>query len=310
MAALTPRIVVLLALAPSLGAHAISVSVGEATLEDRTISLRVRIPRYEAEHLTRSGDGAEKVAAAFRFAEASIVSRSCALNGEEFLCQLQYAFQAAPPESLAAEVTLARVTVPNHMHILRCKRGSVERQSIFDRTFEKDVIDFRQPSRLAVWSQGMRLGAFQVAVQPALLVLLFTIALLRAPWTYLAVLGPAFLIILPDRFYATPAFFELATGMAIAYLALEARFFPDAALRWLPLALVGAVEGAALAVLARPTGSSAVAYASGNLLAQAAVMALGIAVARFWAPIRRPGTFVLLAALGLLETAWIFVNRF
>lgn len=292
--------------------HAISVSTGEAKLEKRDLFLTVKIPPYEAEHLGKSGGGtaAEAVGRAFSFPGARLLAQSCTGESGEMVCLLNFLFEQTPGEKVEAEVRLARETVPNHVHILRIKRGGVERQTIFDRTFERESIDFHEPSALETWSKGMQLGAGQLLYQPLLLAMLAAIALVGQPWVYVPVSVAAFLTVLPDKFYATPAFFELASAIGIAYFALEGYFFPKAKGRWMPLAIMGAVEGAALAVLARPTASAAVSYGLGNILAQSVILlaALGIAskVPESW----KRYAVLALALLGAVSTTSILLWRF
>lgn len=301
----------------SLWAHAISVSTSEGKLSQRDLFLTIRIPNYEAEHLGRNGGGtaADAVARAFQFSGARLLGQSCTGGNGEVVCLLNFLFSSAPGEKLEAEVHLARETVPNHVHILRIRRdaadgSSIERQTIFDRTFEKEVIDFHEPSALETWAKGARLGAGQLLYQPLLLAMLFTVALLGRPWIYVPVAALAFLTVLPDKFYATPAFFELASAIGLAYFAAEGYYFPQAKGRWMPLALLGAVEGAALAVLARPTASAAVSYGFGNLLAQGLVLALAALVAQRIGEVPRRRLLLLLLGLGVLAAGYIFFSRF
>ncbi len=305
MAAFLQSLTALFLLATLASAHSISVSVGEGKIEGDTLTLSLRIPRYEAEHL-----GQAQAAAAFRFRDATITAQACAFEADEFRCQFTYRFSQPVGERLEAEVQLARVTVPNHVHILHLSRAGVQRQAIFDRAFERDTLDFHQSSMAETASRGARLGAAQLLFQPVVLVLLATIGLLKRPWVYLAASAVSFLAVLPDRFYATPGFFELAGAVAIAYLAIERLAFPDAAPHWLAFALIGAIEGAGLAVLARPTAAAALSFGAGNLLLQAFLSLLAWQLARGWGKRWWRGTFAALAAFGILESLWIYVKRF
>ncbi len=295
----------------SVWPHAISVSTGEGKLEDRTLTLTVKIPPYEAEHLGKSGGGtaAGTVGRAFVFSGATRTAQTCTGQSGEMVCLLSFSYPTPPGESLDAEVRLARETVPNHVHILRIKRNGIDRQTIFDRTFERETINFHEPSELETWTKGMQLGGGQLLYQPLLLALLAALALVGRPWIYLPVSAAAFLTVLPDKFYATPAFFELATAIGVAYFALEGYFFPNAKGRWMPLAILGAIEGAALAVLARPTASAALSYGFGNLLGQA--LLLGAAV---WSAPKLPsrirrGALLASAAAGLGAALWIALRK-
>jgi hypothetical protein len=292
-------------------AHAISVSVAEGTLDGRALDLKLRIPRYEAEHLGKQGGtAAEAIARAFRFAGAQAVAQSCTGDGGDLVCLMSFGYAVTPGEKLEAEVRLARETVPNHVHILRVKRGGVERQAIFDRTFEREAIDFHQATGFETWMTGVRLGAGQLLYQPVLVALLLTMALVGRAWVYAPVLAASFLVVLPDKFYATPAFFELATAIGVAYFAVEGYFFPEARGRWIPLAVLGALEGAALAVLARPTGNAAVSYGFGNWAAQAGMLAAAVWGVRRMAVVWRRYVLLALAIGGGAVAIGIAVSRF
>lgn len=292
--------------------HAISVSTGEAALTGRELRLTVKIPPYEAEHLgkTKAGTAAEAVGRAFTFAGARLIAQSCTGESGEMVCLLSFLYEELPGEKLPAEVRMARETVPNHVHILRIKRDKAERQTIFDRTFEKEAIDFHEASALETWSKGMQLGAGQLIYQPLLLAMLLTIALIGRAWTYVPATMVAFLTVLPDKFYATPAFFELASAIGVAYFALEGYFFPDAKGRWIPLAVLGAVEGAALAVLARPTASAALSYGCGNILAQCLILLAAATIAVKMPAAGKRYALIALALLGAGSTATILLWRF
>jgi hypothetical protein len=212
---------------------------------------------------------------------------------------------------LRTSVTLARATVPNHVHILRFTRaGANLRQAVFDRSFESELVDLHQPTTIETWWKGLRQGASQVFFQPLLLLLLLTMGLLQRPTSYSLAAALAFLVILPDRFYATPGFFELATAVTIAYLGAEYLLFPDAKQRWAIFALIGLIEGASLAVLTRPSGSSAFPFATGNLLVQLALSHLPLLFSRNWKATQLRIYFGAVTAIGVIWSIWVFVKRF
>jgi hypothetical protein len=151
------------------------------------------------------------------------------------------------------------------------------------------------------------MGFVQLAYQPILIALLLFIG---RPIPYTAAAAAAFLVILPDRFYAVPGFFELATAISLSYLALEQIYFPDGAAKWAIFAFIGLLEGTALAILARPTGPGAIAFGAGNLIASLSITLLA---ARFSRNI--PATVMrrlqwAFAALGVIWSIWVFVKRF
>jgi predicted PurR-regulated permease PerM len=283
-------------------AHSISVSTSEAKLEGKNLSLNIRLPRYEVEHLPEAG-----LAAAFRFTGTRLEASQCKPVENELLCELNYTFPELPSEKLEAQVTLARITVPNHVHIMKLSRGPVNRQAVFDRTFEQEQIDFHELARTEVWWRAARMGFTQLLYQPILVALLLILFL---PLPYIAGATAAFLIVLPDKFYATPGFFELATAISLSYIAIEHLFFPKAEGKWIVAAVIGAIEGTALAILARPTGQGAVAFGAGNLIA---ALALSLFATRFSRNIPEPWSrriFWAFSALGVIWSIWVFIRRF
>lgn len=296
------RSAMLLCLAASLNAHSISVSTSTATLNEKALSVELRIPKYEAEHTTPAA-----IAGTIRFDRANLAQSDCQPNGQELVCRIEYQFAALPGELIEANVTLARVTVPNHVHIMRFLRGTTVRQAVFDRTFENERIDLHEIGKAELWSRAARMGFTQLLYQPILILLLLVVS---RPVPYIAAAAASFFVVLPDNFYAIPGFFELATAVSLCYLALEYLWFPNASGKWALLAAIGALEGAGLAILVRPTGPGAVAFGTGHLAACLLVSLLGAHFSRnipdgwmrriMWA----------LAGLGAIWTIWVFVKRF
>ncbi len=297
-----PRLTLSLLLAAIGWGHSISVSTSDGVVEDRTMRLTMRIPLYEVERLPQ-----EKLVAAIQIEGAKLTAADCQPVETDLSCQLVYEFPTIPAERLAATVTLARVTVPNHVHIMKLTRNGVTRQAIFDRTFEREQIDFHEIAKAEIWWRAARMGFVQLGYQPILLLLLLIIP---RPLAYLIGAVAAFFLVLPDRFYAPPGFFELATAMALVYLALEYLFFSEAGGKWIFCALIGAIEGSALAVLARPAGAGAVAFGSGNLLAAFTLSFLAHHFSRNISARWMRMLMWALAALGAIWSIWVFVKRF
>lgn len=285
-----------------LDAHAISVSASDATLNGTALTIDLKIPRYEAEHTSH-----DALIKAFRITGAQPGESSCKTVDAEIVCDIRFNFPSQPGEVIEANVSLARVTVPNHVHIMRLHRGNTMRQAIFDRTFEDERIDMREIGQLEVWWRSARMGFTQLIYQPVVLLLLILIS--RPGW-FLTGASVAFLAVLPDRFYAVPGFFELATSISVTYLAIEHLFFADASGKWLLAATIGALEGTALAVLSRPSGPGALPFGAGNLLA---CFAVTLFASRFSRNIPAPWMRKILWALtatGALWSVWVFVKRF
>jgi predicted PurR-regulated permease PerM len=296
------RSVMFLCIAASLQAHSISVSTSTATLEGQSLSIALRIPKYEAEHTTPAAIGS-----AMRFNNAKLTHFDCNPVDQELLCKLAYTFATPPGELIEANVTLARVTVPNHVHIMRFLRGATTRQAVFDRTFENERIDLHEVGKAELWSRAARMGFTQLLYQPILILMLLLVA---RPLSYLAATTAAFLILLPDTFYAIPGFFELATAISLTYLALEHLWFPNASGKWLLAAAIGALEGAGLAILARPTGPGAVAFGAGNIAASLLVILLANRFSRNISDLWLRRIMWALTGLGAIWSIWVFVKRF
>lgn len=291
----------------SLSGHSISVSTSEGKITGSTVQLELKIPRYEAEDILKAGADA---GLSVRFPGTKLTQKSCSMVGEEYRCQLAFASSTEIPEKVRVEVDLARLTVPNHIHILRLERSGVARQGIFDRTFESDQIDFHETGKGEQYWRTVRQGALQLGLQPLLLLLLVTIGLCFRPTWYVVGGLAAFLVVLPDKFYATPAFFELATALGVSYLAMEQWWFPNAGARWAPALVIGAMEGAGLAVMARPSGEMAVSYGLANLAAQALVSLLVWRFTRTYRSRISSPVWATILATGVIWTIWVFVKRF
>ncbi len=296
------RLTLSLFLAMVASGHSISVSTSEGVLEDRTLRLTLRIPIYEVENVPQS-----RLTAAIEITGATLKATDCKPVDTELICQLAYEFPFAPGERIDAAVTLARVTVPNHVHIMKLSSKNVTRQAVFDRTFEHEQIDFHESAKAEIWWRAARMGFVQLGFQPILLLLLLIIP---RPLAYLLGATAAFFLVLPDRFYAPPGFFELASAMALVYLAFEYLFFPKASGKWVFCALIGAIEGTALAVLARPTGAGAIAFGSGNLLASFTLSFLALHFSRNISERSMRILMWALSALGIIWSIWVFVKRF
>jgi hypothetical protein len=303
------RLSALLFLALAAQGHSISVSTSEGLIEGTVLDLHLRMPKYEADHIPKGPNGAPNFPSAFLIANATFQTIQCNPLGDNLNCHLSYQFQNNPPDDLAVNVTLARITVPNHVHIMRLTRAGMQRQGVFDRTFEQETFHFGRAGYWQGWWRGARLGLSQLLYQHLLLLLVLAIGILSVPAAYVAVAGAAFFLVLPDQFYAPPAFFELAAALALLYLAVEARFFPNANGRWVVAAAIGLLEGAALAVLARPAGLDAVAFGTGNLVGQALLCALG---SRFLRKLRSRSPqhlATVLIAVGTFALLWMIALR-
>ena len=55
---------------------------------------------------------------------------------------------------MEVECTFARVTVPNHVHLLHASKGDKGDQAVFDFTYTSAEMRFRPPTQFEIWSRA------------------------------------------------------------------------------------------------------------------------------------------------------------
>ena len=115
------------------------MSSGDLTIDGARARYELRMPLYEVAHVPHPETA---LLDHVRFAGAKLVSSDCRADSarDAYICSAEYEF-AAPPDRLEAECTLASITVPNHVHLLRAAMGDKRDQAMFDR-----ILHHRDPA--------------------------------------------------------------------------------------------------------------------------------------------------------------------
>lgn len=252
--------------------HVVSMSSGDLTVYGVRAHYELRMPLYEVSHVTAPE---KTLLDHVRFAGARMVAANCAADTARalYICQADYEF-SAPPDRVDVDCTLAAVTVPNHVHLLRAELGGKQDQAIFDISFTHATLRFRAPTaaEVAITQAGAGwMRALGGAVQ-----LLFLAALVLAARTRreLLMLSGMFLLgqvacVLAAPHLAwqpAPRFVEAAAALTVAYLAVEILLLPQAGGRWAIASVLGVFHGLYFHLFLQNTG-----YNAGWVLAGAAV---------------------------------------
>jgi hypothetical protein len=263
--------------------HAVSFSSGSLTVAGVRAHYELRMPLYEISHVAAPE---RTLLSHVRFAGAQVLNASCAAHPESglYICEADYQFPA-PVEAVSVECTLAAVTVPNHVHLLRAEMDGKHDQALFDISFTRATLRFRP------------LGG---AVQ-----LLFLAALVLAARgrNQLVALAAMFLLgqaasalVEPHAFWQpAPRFVEAAAALTVAYLAVEILLLPQAGARWAIAGVLGAFHGLYFRLFLQATG-----YHAGYVLAGAALAELPVIAILALVFSRLPRVAHKLSACGLL----------
>lgn len=287
------RSLVLLAGALPLMAHTISMSTGELTVDGTRAHYEMRIPVYEVAHVQNAEPA---FFANVRFGSdgtpAKLLSHACQTKGETFLCTAEYEF-AKPPDRIQAECTFARITVPNHVSVLKARMGEKTDQAVFDLTYDKAELRFNPPGKAEIAVQQIGAGTLRVFSSAAGILFLFGLALAARSMRELAAVVLAFasgevaacIVVAYWNPDLSMRFIEAAMALTVAYLAMEILFLPQAGTRWLICGILGLFHGFYFALFSRDAG-----YRAGLVLAGAISVEM-ILIAVCWAFVRKfPGT--------------------
>jgi hypothetical protein len=280
-------------LAIPAAAHMVSISTSELHVTGNKARFELKVPIYETElmeepqrmlfeqfHLRSAGE------------DGKPTNVQCREDGAEqmFVCTASYEF-SAPVDVIEVECRFYKITVPNHVHILRAYRGEVADQAIFDFTVPSVSINFVPPSFWETASQQVGGGARRAV--GGLAAILFLLALVvaarsRKELLYLAgmfVAGQAVACVALPMIAWNPAprFVEAAAALTIAYLAVEVLLLPKAGQRWLVVAVLGLFHGLYLSLFLRETRFSTWYVLSGSLVAD--VLVIGLLTA-LWVRVR------------------------
>jgi hypothetical protein len=254
------RFWVLFAASINAGAHTVSMSTGDLRVTGTRAEYELRIPMYEVEH-ARDRELPKYV----EFGGARVLGSSCANNDGTYVCKTRLEF-SQPVEELNVRCTLARATVPNHVHLLRAYKGDRVDQAGFDSGFEEATLRFRDLSPLekAVRALAPRLQDSGLALTLLLIVAALAAvgrpsreAFLLAGYFVLAcVAGAVLSSVVPWRF--SPRFLESTVALAAAYVAVEILFLDEAGGKWIAPAILGVFTGIYFEAVTRDAGPASI----------------------------------------------------
>jgi hypothetical protein len=235
-----------------LAAHMVSMSTGDLKVDGDRAHYELRMPMYEVAHVR---EPEHTLLEHIRFKSGGVwvkaAATACRVEQDTYVCTADYQFPA-PAEVLEAECTLASVTVPNHVHLLRAYRGDKSDQAVFDLSFTTAEIRFRPPTAFETAVRESSAGFMRSVAGLAPLLFLASLALAARSRRELLALTASFLVaeilacaIAPRiSFPLSPRFIEAAAALTIAYLAFEIILLPDSGLRWLVVGVLGLFHGA------------------------------------------------------------------
>jgi hypothetical protein len=267
---------------------------------------QLRMPLYEVSHITAPE---KTLLDHVRFSGARMIAGSCTADAAQamYVCHSDYEFPAAPTQ-LDIDCTLAAVTVPNHVHLLRAEMGGRHDQAVFDISFTHATLRFRPPT--AVETAVTQSGAGWMRALGGAAQLLFLAALVLAARTRreMIALTAMFLagqiacvLAMPHMgWQPAPRFVEAAAALTVAYLAVEILLLPQAGARWAIAGILGVFHGLYFHLFLQNTDYGAAWVLVGATLAETAAISIfallfsRIArVARAWHPVQ-------VSAVGLL----------
>ncbi|HYL36392.1 MAG TPA: HupE/UreJ family protein [Bryobacteraceae bacterium] len=296
--------------------HMVSMSSGELKVEGDRAHYELRIPMYEVAHV-REPEHTLLDHVRFRGAGAwaKPSGQSCSQQQDSYVCTADYQFPA-PVDALEVECTLAKVTVPNHVHLLHAYRGDKSDQAVFDLSFTTAEIRFRPPTPLETATREMTGGFMRAAGGLAPLLFLAALVLAARTRRELAALTLSFLAaeavacaIAPRiSLSLSPRFIEAAAALTVAYLAFEIILLPDSRHRWLVVGVLGLFHGAYFSIFLAQSGYHARTFLGGAVLAELLLIAVFGLILGLLARFRWMHRAVTVSATLLLVTGvvWFF----
>jgi hypothetical protein len=272
----------LLVSALPLTAHMVSMSTGDLKVDGNRAHYELRIPMYEVAHVH---EPEHTLLDHVRFesggAWGKASGQACRQEQDTYICTADYQFPA-PVETLLAECTLASVTVPNHVHLLRAYRGDKTDQAVFDLSYTQAEIRFRPPTAFETAAREISAGFMRAAGGLAPLLFLAALVLAARSRRELVVLTAAFVAaealassIAPRIAWSlSPRFIEAAAALTIAYLAFEIILLPQSSMRWLVVAVLGLFHGAYFAAFLAESGYHIATFFSGVAICEVLLIAL------------------------------------
>jgi hypothetical protein len=232
-----------------VSAHMVSMSSGDLTVEGLRARYQLRMPLYEIAHVSNPD---RMLLEHVRFAGAALTAHTCAEDRarDVYVCDAEYLYPR-PPAEVEVECTLAAITVPNHVHVLRAEMAGKRDQALFDLSFQRATLRFRPPTAAEVATEEAGAGAMRALGGPVQILFLAALALAarsRRELEALAVMfvaGQAAAVAVAPRLAWQPAprFVEAAAALTVAYLAVEVLLLPKAGARWAVAAVLGVFHG-------------------------------------------------------------------
>lgn len=272
----------LILFAAPLAAHMVSMSTGDLKVDGARASFELRMPMYEVAHVH---EPEHTLLDHVRFeaggAWAKMSGLACRQEQDTYVCTADYQFPA-PVETVQVECTLASVTVPNHVHLLRAYRGDKSDQAVFDLSYTKAELRFRPPTAFETAVREISAGFMRAAGGLAPLLFLAALALAARNRRELVALAASFLVAealacsIAPRFTLSlsPRFIEAAAALTIAYLAFEIILLPQSGMRWLVVAVLGLFHGAYFAAFLNESGYNIATFFSGVAVCELLLIAL------------------------------------
>jgi hypothetical protein len=179
------------------------------------------------------------------------------------------------------ECTLASVTVPNHVHLLRAYRGDKTDQAVFDLSYTQAEIRFRPPTAFETATREISAGFMRAAGGLAPLLFLVALVLAARSRRELLALTASFMVaealacaVAPRiTIPLTPRFIEAAAALTIAYLAFEIVLLPQSSMRWLVVAVLGLFHGTYFAAFLTESGYHVATFLTGVVLCELLLIA-------------------------------------
>jgi hypothetical protein len=265
-----------------LAAHMVSMSTGDLKVEGSRAHFELRMPMYEVAHVH---EPQHTLLDHVIFESAGVrgipSGQACRQEQDTYVCTAEYQFPA-PVETVQVECTLASVTVPNHVHLLRAYRGDKTDQAVFDLSFTKSELRFRPPTAFETAVREISAGFMRAAGGLAPLLFLLSLTLAARSRRELAALAASFLAAealacaVAPRFALSlsPRFIEAAAALTIAYLAFEIILLPNSGMRWLVVAVLGLFHGAYFAAFLAESGFHVATFFSGVAICELILIVL------------------------------------
>jgi hypothetical protein len=269
-------------LAGTLHGHMVSMSTGDLKVDGDRASYELRMPMYEVAHVHEPG---HTLLDHVRFQSGGVWAKpsgqACRQDQDTYVCTAEYQFPAAV-ETVQVECTLASVTVPNHVHLLRAYRGDKTDQAVFDLSYTQAELRFRPPTAFETATREVSAGFMRAAGGLAPLLFLVSLVLAARSRRELMALTASFVaaealacaiaprIAIP----MSPRFIEAAAALTIAYLAFEIILLPKSGLRWLVVAVLGLFHGAYFAAFLSESGYHFATFLAGVVICELLLIAL------------------------------------